>query len=745
MEQMCIDRERRRRAAWLLGAFAAFLPISAALGDADVDQAKPQAAAIGQFITLDGTIDDAAIGRVKRMGLALQNRAQQEGRKGVLVLEITKGTSQFHNVQGLANFLSKDLPGLRKVAWIPQDVSGNNVVAALACNDIVMHPDAALGNIGLGKPLDPDEQNFVVNLVNRRHNNKLSSALAMGMTDPQVEVIQVQIQSGEPPNDATETRLVLPGEFERLQRVERVAIPQHETVKNPGRAGTFTGSQAAHGGYLVSAVAQDKSDVAELYGLPRQAMREDPAGGDAPIVRVIRIDDVIESVLQGFVVRHVEQAVAEGANLIIFEIDSPGGVLLAGQEIAHTIADLDSQKVRTIAYIPHEAISAAALISLGCDEIYMHPDAKIGDIGVIAQQGPNAEFQFIPEKLLTVLKEDAKDLARKKNRPEALALSMIIKETEVYQVKHRDTGRVWYMTEDEIHAKGDEWIKGAIVPETRNNMFLTISGERAEELLIAEAPVADQEELRERLSIPPEVSLQAVGRTWVDSLVFVLNEPGVKLLLIVLGIIGVYIELHVPSGLFGIGAGVCFALFFWASYLGGTAGWLEVVLFLCGIICIGIELFVIPGLTVFGVSGGLLMIASLILASQTFVIPQSSMDYKILERSVISLAGAIVGVVVIAAVLNRFLPKMPLFDQLVLTPPGAEHAGQPQLAPDLVGAGTARLVGRTGVATTVLRPAGKAKIDDDLIDVVSDGPFIDAGSDIEVVSAEGNYIIVRRV
>ncbi len=487
MEQMCIDRERCRRAAWLFGAFAAFLPVSAALGDADVDQAKPQAAAIGQFITLDGTIDDAAIGRVKRMGLALQNRAQQEGRKGVLVLEITKGTSQFHNVQGLANFLSKDLPGLRKVAWIPQDVSGNNVVAALACNDIVMHPDAALGNIGLGKPLDPDEQNFVVNLVNRRHNNKLSSALAMGMTDPQVEVIQVQIQTGEPPNDATETRLVLPGEFERLQRVERVAIPQHETVKNPGRAGTFTGSQAAHGGYLVSAVAQDKSDVAELYGLPRQAMREDPAGGDAPVVRVIRIDDIIESVLQGFVVRHIEQAVAEGANLIIFEIDSPGGVLLAGQEIAHTIADLDSQKVRTIAYIPHEAISAAALISLGCDEIYMHPDAKIGDIGVIARQGPNAEFQFIPEKLLTVLKEDAKDLARKKNRPEALALSMIIKETEVYQVKHRDTGRVWYMTEDEIHAKGDEWIKGAIVPETRNNMFLTINGERAEELLIAEA------------------------------------------------------------------------------------------------------------------------------------------------------------------------------------------------------------------------------------------------------------------
>ncbi len=700
---------------------------------------------VGKFVTLEGTIDDRAISRVKRQGLALQNRAQQEGRTGVLVLQISKGTSQFHNVQGLANFLTKDLTGVKKVAWVPDTVTGNNVVVALACNDIVMNPDAALGDIGLGKALDKDEQNFVVNLVNRRQNNKLSAALALGMTDPQTEVILVRIQTGEPPNEVTETRLVLPKEFNRLQKVDRAAIPFSQTIKHPGTAGTFTGSQAANDGFLVAATATSRDEVRDLYHLKREAMLEDPTGGAEPVVRVIKVEGEINPLLQGFVRRHIDQAVGEGASLLIFEVDSPGGDYFASSDIANTIADLDPKKVRTVAYIPKSAYSGAALISLACDEIYMHPESKFGDIGAIRNLQHGGQFEWVPEKLLGPLKEEIQTFARKKGRPPALALAMVIKETEVFQVKNRDTGRVWYMTDAEIHQKGDEWIKGPIVPETDNDQLLTINGTRAAELLIAEPPVNNKDELRERLGISPDQSLNAVGQTWVDALIFELNQPYVRVLLIILGIIGVYIELHVPSGLFGIGAGVCFALFFWASYLGGTAGWLEFVLFVCGVVCLLIEFFVLPGLTVFGVSGALLMIASLILASQTFVIPHSEADYAVLSRSVGSLAAALMGVVVLALVLNRFLPKIPLFGQLILTPPGAETGDEPQLAPEALGEGTGPLLGQSGTAMTVLRPAGKAQFGEEFVDVVSDGPYIDAGSDVEVISIEGNRIVVRKV
>lgn len=749
MEQIQVVRDRLWFSAILLTV--AVLASSRDAGGAVPDKAaQPEAekqapAVVGQFVTLEGAIDDRTIGRVQRIGLALQNRAQQEGRQGVLVLQIMRGSSQSHNVQGLANYLSKELAELKKVAWIPENLTGNNVIIALACNDIVMHENAALGDIGLGKVLDQDEQTFVVNLVHRLHNNKLSEALVLGMMDPGKEVIQVQIQTGEPPNESVETRLVLPAELDRLQRVERAAIPRHHTVKNPGRAGTFTGSQALNDGFLVSTTAESRQDVLEIYHLPREAMREDPAGGEAPVVRLIKIDGAIEPILQGFVTRQIDRAVSGGANLLIFEIDSPGGEVFASIAIANAIADLESQKVRTVAYIPRQAISGAALVSMGCDEIYMHSDAQFGDIGAIRQLQEGGQFEWVPEKLLGPLKETLDDLARKKNRPPGLAMAMTLRELEVFQVKHRETGRVWYMTDDEIHASGDEWIKGRAVPETRNDQLLTVKGRRAHELLIAEAPVADREEFRERLAIPADVPLEAVGRTWVDTLVFALNSPGMKVFLVILGIIGIYIELHIPSGFFGIGAGVCFALFFWASYLGGTAGWLEVILFLCGVICLVLEIFVVPGFGVFGVSGALLMIASLILASQTFIVPHSNADYHVLARSVGSLSAALVGVVVLAIVMNRYLPKMPLLGKMVLTPPGAETADLPQLAPEYAEHDQPFSLGDAGTAATILRPAGKAKIGDEFVDVVSNGPFIDAGSELEIVAIEGNRVVVRKV
>ena len=97
---------------------------------------------LGQFLTLPGVIDDGVLGRVSRTALALQARAQQEQRRAVLVLEVAPGSSPFHQVRGLAKFLSSDIPGVRTIAWVPGKVTGNQVIVALACQEIVMAPDA---------------------------------------------------------------------------------------------------------------------------------------------------------------------------------------------------------------------------------------------------------------------------------------------------------------------------------------------------------------------------------------------------------------------------------------------------------------------------------------------------------------------------------------------------------------------------------------------------------------------------
>src|SRR5690606_22724155 len=122
------------------------------------------------------------------------------------------------------------------------------------------------------------------------------------------------------------------------------------------------------------------------------------------------------------------------------------------------------------------------------------------------------------------------------------------------------------------------------------------------------------------------------------------------------------------TGLLGIISALCFALFFWSKVLGGTAGWLEVVLFVLGLVCLAMEIFVMPGFGVFGVSGGLLMIASLVLASQTFGNLEPNADTSLLARSVGTLSAAVVAVIVIALALSRFLPSIPFLNRMILTP-----------------------------------------------------------------------------
>ena len=116
---------------------------------------------------------------------------------------------------------------------------------------------------------------------------------------------------------------------------------------------------------------------------------------------------------------------------------------------------------------------------------------------------------------------------------------------------------------------------------------------------IAEAPVNDIEDFKSRIGVPAGMKFVPIEKTWVDNLVFTLNLRPVIVLMIVLGVALIYLELHFMTGFLGILSVICFALFFWANYMGGSAGWLEVLLFLLGIACLALEIFVVPGFGVF--------------------------------------------------------------------------------------------------------------------------------------------------
>lgn len=709
---------------------------------------------VARYITVTNPAGELVFSRVRNALVELQHQAELEDRDNILILEIETGSSTFGQVSDLAKELtSSKYSRVRTVAWIPKDESsrpltGYTAIIPLACREIVMHPDAEIGDVGRGTALDDDEQLSIINLVEKRYNTKVNGALAAGFVEPARTVLKIKIISGEGANRGTETRVVTNEEMQRLD----LAIPDVITIKEKGDVLLLSGKRARQLDVLVMQTAEDRVDLAELYGFDRRYLRESLTSDEPPRARIIRIDGVIDPILHEYVEREIRRAVAEDANLIIFEIKSPGGYLLDSEQLAERISKLDGKKHRTVAYIPEHAYSGAAIISMGCDDIYLHPDAFIGDAGPIELR-PGEPFERAPEKVLSPLRETMKVLAKRKGRPPALLEAMADKDLRVFEATHSEFGRKSFMSEAEIEASDGDWVKGALVPESREDNLLTVNGQRAHDLKLANEPVHDMGELKQRLGIPATAVVPASEQTWVDTLIAMLKSPGVTFLLFMVGLICIYLEVYTVSGFFGIGGALCFAIFFWSRFLGGTAGWLEVTLFIFGIALIAIEIFVIPGFGVFGLSGGLAVIASLILASQTFVIPSTSAEFDQFSWTIGTLSSSIVAVVAVGAVISHFMPRIPGLRSFVLAAPGTVEDGGPLLNPDITGdpsqtlqiGENTSLLNQSGTAFSTLRPSGKAHINGTLVDVVSAGEFIDPGTPIEVVEVAGNRVVVRAV
>jgi len=462
---------------------------------------------------------------------------------------------------------------------------------------------------------------------------------------------------------------------------------------------------------------------------------------------MIKFHEDINPLSGALLKRRFEQAVSDGAETIILDIDSPGGYVSTTLELVRMIES--ATEVHTVAFISREAISGAAILALATDEIVMLPLARIGDAGMIVM-GEDSAFRYAPEKARSLLAQQLRDLATKHDRPPSLAEAMVDKDLVVFKATRKEDGTIAYFSEREWNALEDTeaWIKGRVIREASGNMFFTANGERAVELGMAELLINQPGELAAKLGVMEPIGV--IRPSPVDTLILILNSSAVTWLLLVIGLIALVIELGAPGiGVGGLVSILCFGLFFWSRFLGGTSGWFEVILFVIGVAFVMLELMVIPGVGIAGIGGGLLILFSLVMASRRVLMPESSRDLTHLLSDVGTVLGAFIGFAIGLAFLAKYLGELPIISRLALAPMSSEDG--PAVA-SLAGGASVQApayerisIGDVGRTLGPLRPSGRVQIDEEIVDVVTEGDFIADQTEVKVISVMGRRVVVRQV
>jgi membrane-bound serine protease (ClpP class) len=445
----------------------------------------------------------------------------------------------------------------------------------------------------------------------------------------------------------------------------------------------------------------------------------------APAAEAIHKGDIVVVPLHGeiapslltFLRRAVKTAESNEASAIIFDMNTYGGRLDTASEIVNA---LNQTKIPTYTFIDTNAGSAGALIATATGHIYMAPVSAIGAAAPILSSGEDLPATA-KEKTISYWSALVRGSATKNGHNPDVAEAFMNKDKEV-----KIGARV-------VHPKG------AILTLNAQEATERINGKP----LLAEGIVDSITDLTKKAGLKGNIF--KIEPTGFEQIAFLITTLAPLLLLG--GILGAYLEFKIPGATWpGVISGICFALFFLGHYLAGLAGWEVVALFVLGMVLVLIEvLFFAHSTIIFGLVGVFLIIGSLL---WTMIDRYPGQNFfptgKMLATPLLNMFIAIVGSVIVIALLARYLPRTSLYRRFALmdsSPPGPSLAGAPrQFATALT-----LTPGMQGTAVTVLRPSGKARFADHIVDVVTEGEFIAPQTPITVIQADGMRIIVRSV
>ena len=457
------------------------------------------------------------------------------------------------------------------------------------------------------------------------------------------------------------------------------------------------------------------------------------AGAAGKKVYILPIRENIEPSLVYIVRRGVKEAMDAKADLLVIDMDTNGGRGDSMEEIIKIIARFPGQ---TATYVDTKAFSAGALISFVTQKIYMAPQSVIGAAAPVFMTPGSGEIQKVPETM---------------ELKAASAISALIRANAE---KH---GHNIEVVDAMVKKDKELKIDGKVINE--KGQLLTLTDKEAAATygnppkpLLSAGTVESLEKLLEQLGyagaerhdIKP-TGAERIG-TWINTI-----SP----LLLVIGILGIYIEFKTPGfGVPGVIGIVAFALYFFGGYVSGLSGAEWVLVFVLGLALVIVELFVFPGTIALGIAGIVLMLVAIVMALVDIYpsmpplpgiagVPTGrtmpTWTWKDFDRPAQTLLIAVVGSVIGAYLLSRILPKTAFYGALV------SKSASGMLTEEMQAGQRSNRQGQVGVALSNLRPGGKAQFGDAVLDVISQGDLIAKGEKVRIIGFSAAEAIVEKV
>ncbi|WP_078498676.1 NfeD family protein [Paenibacillus selenitireducens] len=409
------------------------------------------------------------------------------------------------------------------------------------------------------------------------------------------------------------------------------------------------------------------------------------------LVVVVPVKQSIESGLGQFVERAIHKAEDLHASLIVLNVNTPGGRVDSALDIGNVIM---SSTVPTLAYVESEAASAGSYISLSADQIVMKPGSMIGAAALVDGSGKPVENAKTIAAWASMMRSVAEQNHRNGDIAEGMVDSQKVVELKPIQ-KVKQQGEIISLSANEALAVG-------YADHIANTL------EEAVSYAGIDNPV-----------------IEHVNQTFFEKLATWLTHPVIATLLLFMGIAGVAIEMFVPGfGIPGVIGLLGFGLYFFGNFVAGFAEQGSIVLFVLGIVLLVCEVFV-PSFGILGILGSLSLIAGVVMAAFDT------------SDALLSLGIAFVAALIVVVVVARIFKHRGIWNRFILKDSLTSEQGY------LSSEDKSYLLHKEGVSLTTLRPSGTVVIDDEHVDVVTDGTFIEANRPIIVAKIEGTRVVVR--